>query len=135
MQSWHTKNAHLSSFNRVSYFLLVTDPPAHAHLLLLDCLSDSSTCSAHTYSAEKISDRSEAHITNLHLHPPPKKKFKSEAWDYFGYPKNERGIVLEHGYPVCKKKKKSTSVQSKGYVPFTILIPKKKHEHCFHAMC
>ncbi|MBN3300633.1 ZBED1 protein, partial [Amia calva] len=32
-----------------------------------------------------------------------KKKLKSAVWEYFGYPKNERGVVLEDGYPVCKK--------------------------------
>ncbi|XDV11067.1 hypothetical protein PO909_000105, partial [Leuciscus waleckii] len=25
----------------------------------------------------------------------------SAVWEYFGYPKNDRGVVLEDGYPVC----------------------------------
>ncbi|XP_068122242.1 E3 SUMO-protein ligase ZBED1-like [Hyperolius riggenbachi] len=35
------------------------------------------------------------------LHPP-NKKVKSAAWEHFGYPKNDRGFVMEDGFPVCR---------------------------------
>lgn len=42
---------------------------------------------------------SETVTTKFH---PPRKKFKSAVWDYFGYARNDCGVVLKDGYPVCK---------------------------------
>ncbi|XP_039608399.1 zinc finger BED domain-containing protein 4-like [Polypterus senegalus] len=35
------------------------------------------------------------------LHPP-KKRIKSAVWEYFGYPENSDGGILEDGIPMCK---------------------------------
>ncbi len=51
------------------------------------------------YSGENVRDRG-CEFQSL---PPIKKINKSAVWEYFGYPKNDRGVVLEDGYPVCKK--------------------------------
>lgn len=65
---------------------------AACNFFQLDCLD-----STHTCTALKMS---ETEAANLYL--PPKFFFKSAVWEYFGYPKNDRGVVLEDGYPVCK---------------------------------
>lgn len=33
---------------------------------------------------------------------PPTKRIKSAVWEYFGYRKNDQGVVLEDGVPACK---------------------------------
>ncbi|XP_065150719.2 uncharacterized protein [Paramisgurnus dabryanus] len=34
---------------------------------------------------------------------PPSARVRSEVWKYFGYKKDEEGMVVEDGFPICKK--------------------------------
>lgn len=64
------------------------------------CLSDFATDAAHTYEAEKTTQKwGWYHQSPPH---PPKKERRLAAGDYFGFPKNKCGVVLEDSYPVCK---------------------------------
>lgn len=33
---------------------------------------------------------------------PPYKRVKSEVWKYFGFQKNEEGLLIEDSFPLCK---------------------------------
>lgn len=34
---------------------------------------------------------------------PPSARVRSEVWKYFGYKKDAEGMVVEDGFPICKK--------------------------------
>lgn len=42
---------------------------------------------------------------------PPKKRLKSAVWDYFGYTKNDQGIIEDDGSPICKTCRKKVAAK------------------------
>ncbi len=42
---------------------------------------------------------------------PPKKRLKSAVWDRFGYHKNDQGVIVEDGMPLCKTCGKKVSAK------------------------
>uniref|UniRef100_A0A8C4TFS3 BED-type domain-containing protein n=1 Tax=Erpetoichthys calabaricus TaxID=27687 RepID=A0A8C4TFS3_ERPCA len=57
-------------------------------------LSVSSSVTATPHEAAERQERQLLH--------PPKKRIKSAVWEYFGYPENPDGAILEDGIPMCK---------------------------------
>ncbi|XP_028648029.2 zinc finger BED domain-containing protein 4 isoform X1 [Erpetoichthys calabaricus] len=57
----------------------------------------SNVSSSVTATPHEAAERQERQL----LHPP-KKRIKSAVWEYFGYPENPDGAILEDGIPMCK---------------------------------
>lgn len=41
---------------------------------------------------------------------PPTKRLKSPVWQFFGFPKNDLGVIEDDGDPICRSCRKKVAV-------------------------